>query len=713
MGTKSFFNMFSAALLALSLASCDEVEYFNPPQYNDAGVPSLTLSEKTLTLEAQTGEAAVQVQSNVSWSAASDADWCEVNPPSNRGNSRLLIRYSTNPSIIRRTAKITVSAGENLASVLTVTQPGAPLVSPTDYEAGVARTSFKITIKAEGPWSSSVESEGGWCSLQQSEGSGISENTIDVQSNYTGAPRTASIEVVCGDNRTVLTVRQAGELVAPQLQLTNTGDALQLSWTPVKGAIAYNILAVSGSGTVASAEVEAGVTNYDLDVNQEVFFAGYTGPATLQVEAVTADSEIRSMSEATTQIHSHFGPESGDGTSADKAFVVSGIRHLRNISRFVGTYCYYKQNVDITLPVAAEGASNFMPIQDFLGAYDGGGHSISGMALASASGNCGFIGSTAAGSEAQPVTLAHLTLTAVRVRSTATGAAPTAALVGNTAAWCSIDDCHVRDTEVESTANQIAGLVGNAADNCVIKNSTFEGTVSGGNNVGGICANGYPQIEHCRSAGTIIGKAYVGGIAGSMARGSVRYSYNTAAVTATNSGDAPVGGILGRAQGGSGGVRISCCFNNGEVKSSNSKGSNTGGVIGKLGDETSSVDNCYNAGKVTSLSGTNEAGGIVGIFSGTAASKEIIVNCYNVGIISAPKAAGIAGKIANAANAVSGCYFLATEGLVGVLNGSQNGTSGQSAAAMSDFSTYAGWDPAIWSIKAGYAYPQLNELPHK
>ena len=73
----------------------------------------------------------------------------------------------------------------------------------------------------------------------------------------------------------------------------------------------------------------------------------------------------------------------------------------------------------------------------------------------------------------------------------------------------------------------------------------------------------------------------------------------------------------------------------------------------------------------------------------------------------------IAGKITNATNAVSGCHYLLVDGQTGVFNGSLAGTEGHESSAMLDFSTYAGWDPAIWTIESGYAYPQLKECPHK
>lgn len=713
MKIQSLFNSFFVALVAVGVVSCDEVEYFNPLSATDPENAVLTLSEESVTVTAEKGEYSVQVRSNVSWQASSDAEWCEANPPSNRGDSRLLLRYTANPSIIQRTARITLVYGSEESVSLEVIQPGAPLVSPSYYKAGVAMTSFDIEIKAEGAWSSTVLCEGDWCSLALAQGEGPTSNTIEVASNHTGSSRTALIEVVCGENRTRLTVEQAGVLATPELTLTDTGEALQLGWTAVEGAVAYRVLAVEEGRTVATAEVGADVLSYDLDVNQEAFFHDYVGRAELQVEALTADPEITSKSPASAPIHSHFAASSGDGNTVETAFVISGIRHLRNVGRFVATYRYYRQDADIVLPVPTDGQANFTPIPEFLGSYDGQNHLIDGLTLVSATGNCGLFGSTAGGTESCPVVIARLRLDRVTVRSTASGAAPTAVVVGNAAAWLTLEDCQVSNASVEANANQIGGLVGNASGSCSIVESSFHGTLSGGNNVGGICANGTLRISRCWNTGTVIGKAYAGGIAGSMASGSIEYCYNLGSVTATNSGDSPAGGIIGRAQGGSGGVHISCCFNNGEVKSSHSSGSNIGGIIGKTGDATSTVVNCYNAGSVVSQSGSSEAGGIVGLLSGNSGAEGVLVNCYNVGSVTAAKAGGIAGKITNAQSAVSGCHYLQVEGQSGVFNGSANGMQGHDAAAMSDFSTYAGWDPAIWTIESGYAYPQLKACPHQ
>ena len=185
----------------------------------------------------------------------------------------------------------------------------------------------------------------------------------------------------------------------------------------------------------------------------------------------------------------------------------------------------------------------------------------------------------------------------------------------------------------------VGGLCGYVADTSIIQNSNNAGEVSatvGGASlfgVGGVCGRNHYEgtIKNCYNKGTISGTDNVGGICG--------MNYSDHRVTIINchnegkiSGDYFVGGVCGYNYGSS---TIESCHNSGEVIGTGS----VGGVCGKV--LYSKITNCYNTntGKVT---GSRYVGGVCGeieVDGGTAT----IENCYNAWIVSGT--GGVCGGI--------------------------------------------------------------------
>ncbi|MCL2712380.1 MAG: hypothetical protein FWD37_03790, partial [Methanomassiliicoccaceae archaeon] len=119
------------------------------------------------------------------------------------------------------------------------------------------------------------------------------------------------------------------------------------------------------------------------------------------------------------------------------------------------------------------------------------------------------------------------------------------------------------------------------------------GSVTGGNNVGGVIGRvGEPidpfstggNVTNCWNTGTINGADYVGGVVGNFYTncGSIANCYNTGEITGGNN----VGGVLGFTYRG-----IANCYNTGEITA---PGSNVGGVAGESRSEPMIVAaNCY------------------------------------------------------------------------------------------------------------------------
>lgn len=142
-----------------------------------------------------------------------------------------------------------------------------------------------------------------------------------------------------------------------------------------------------------------------------------------------------------------------------------------------------------------------------------------------------------------------------------------------------------------------------------------------------IAASG--KVMNLGIVGSVTGKRYVGGIAGTNA-GTIESCKNAASVQGSSSDGRYVGGIAGESSSGS---QIINCYNVGTISSARTrKGVCLGGIAGNV--PSAKIINCYNAGGINTESTTNY-GAIAG-------------NGYNVSI--------------------SNCYFLACDGIKGVYN---------------------------------------------
>ena len=129
--------------------------------------------------------------------------------------------------------------------------------------------------------------------------------------------------------------------------------------------------------------------------------------------------------------------------------------------------------------------------------------------------------------------------------------------------------------------------------------------------------------------GSVTGKRYVGGIAGTNA-GTIESCKNAASVQGSGSDGRYVGGIAGESSSGS---QIINCYNVGTISSARTRmGVCLGGIAGNV--PSAKIIYCYNAGGINTESTTN-----YGAIAGSG---------YNVSI--------------------SNCYFLACDGIKGVYN---------------------------------------------
>ncbi len=225
--------------------------------------------------------------------------------------------------------------------------------------------------------------------------------------------------------------------------------------------------------------------------------------------------------------------------------------------------------------------TDFAPVPYFAGIFHGNGHLIAGLSVTGEGSRLGLFRRVAEGAE----------LHGLKVRGSVTP--------GGTACF-------------------IGGLVGENAG--VLDACSFEGTVGGIENVGGIAGRntGTGRISGCSFSGALTAEHQAGGVAG-VNEGLITNcvnsgSVNTVAITpagemrfdlsAIHEDDflnlANIGGIAGDNTG-----ELSACTNNGSV-GYKYNAYNVGGIAGK---STGFVNDCLNRGDVT---GRRDIGGIVG-----------------------------------------------------------------------------------------------------
>ena len=144
------------------------------------------------------------------------------------------------------------------------------------------------------------------------------------------------------------------------------------------------------------------------------------------------------------------------------------------------------------------------------------------------------------------------------------------------------------------------------------------------------------------------------GLVGRVASGDAETKVENCTNEATLvSGNGPLGGIVGRADGK---VTVLSCVNNGTLGDTTWTGSDHGGIAGKLSGAESRIEGCANHGKLIMPavgSGTNNVGGIVGTVS---AKNCTVIRCFNdADAIGSNKVGGIVGEAYDGLT-VESCY---------------------------------------------------------
>lgn len=284
-------------------------------------------------------------------------------------------------------------------------------------------------------------------------------------------------------------------------------------------------------------------------------------------------------------------------------------------------------------------------------------------------GNVGLFGTLAAGAVISDINIAG----SVKYTGT-TNSVYTGALAGATTAAV------VTVTNVSNSADvyghtRVGGLIGSSAagGNSLITKCYNEGTIYAANEIaGGLCGYGATQVTFSGNVGDVSTKKYnAAGISAWSGGRPMNYNWNSGKITA----ETCAAGITAKRQTKDG---ITNCFNTGEIKATN--GYAAGIVCYSVKAYPFTVASCYNLGNIDA----NTAAPIFlkpFAYSGTTMSADITI---------------ATGKTS---------YYYG-EADTDEMDGTTNFTS--APAAVTDW----GLSAAYWSIKDGFAYPQITASPY-
>jgi len=160
----------------------------------EAAIPFLSATPLNQDVTSAAGTTNFTINTNLSWTAISDAGWCSVTS-SGSGAGTLFATYAENTVAATRIAHITVSASGVSSISLTVTQigPGAiltvtPLIQTVNYQAGIA--TYAVTSNAS--WT--AISDASWC-IPTPSGTGSAVLNAAYGQNETMVERIAHITV--------------------------------------------------------------------------------------------------------------------------------------------------------------------------------------------------------------------------------------------------------------------------------------------------------------------------------------------------------------------------------------------------------------------------------------------------------------------------------------------------------------------------------------
>ena len=267
----------------------------------------------------------------------------------------------------------------------------------------------------------------------------------------------------------------------------------------------------------------------------------------------------------------------GLGTSSSEPYIICTAQDLAALANEVNSGddksgVYYKLADNIDLSVLSLPAEGWTPIgydehKPFRGNFDGGGKTVSNLAINNTLDHTGLFGVIESGSiENLGVKIAVSGITGQY------DVGGVAGYVGSS----SVSNCYV--TGNVNGESSIGGVAGSVSNNSSISNCYTTGDINGTRRIGGIAGGVYDStISNCYATGDVSGtNFYIGGIAGWVSDSTISNCYATGKIT----GDEDVGGIAGNYSSLSITIENCAALNSSIVRASGSTSTTFGRVVG-------------------------------------------------------------------------------------------------------------------------------------
>ena len=388
----------------------------------------------------------------------------------------------------------------------------------------------------------------------------------------------------------------------------------------------------------------------------------------------------------------------GTGTSSDP-YIIAGTDDLTELKDTSGDWgCAFRQVADVTYPPGEQWTTSigiYSTTTPFSGTYDGGGFTVSGLAIGGSDlSDVGLFGyvfagelinvhfdGSVVGTNSVGGLVGTAELTEITDSSSSGSVQGSEDYVGGLVGYA--DVVIVNDSESSATVfvpqqnadGSVGGLVGYAL-NVSIADSSASGNVTAGDSlyVGGAVGLMSGELNRVTATGDVAGGAYVGGLAGGIEDAQVF----RASATGSVQGLEYAGGLVGGSSNGS----IDQGFSSGDVTAIGSTVGSAGGLVGVQSD--GSITNSYS---ISDTAGIQLVGGLIG------SADAVTNNSYSVGPVAATIFPG--GLIGGASGATTSNSFwdTATSG-----QASSDGGTGKTTEEMKDIATFSG---ASWDIASG------------
>jgi len=396
----------------------------------------------------------------------------------------------------------------------------------------------------------------------------------------------------------------------------------------VKLSISGNGLSFTGNDTVGPAI--SGTKTFSVTATYDGTTAVSSGSAPITISVTNLLPNYLPPSPVTPSFTIH----DGQAATATRQIPINS-SNIADFNVYANDNTGRTRHYLLTTSVVLSGTNNWTPIgtdtSNFIGSFDGGNNTITGLNISSAAAYQGMFGYIARnGSNTTTGVVRNLGLIGVDITSSLSGDAYVGSIVGYltaTSVSVGIENCYATGT-VTGAGNYLGGLVGWSSYRTIqycyfngsVKGSTTNPSPPGSSSVGGIV--GYvsnASLLNCyysprAGIGTDIveGYRYVGGAVGTLFSESLaRNCYSTGIVTGTGS---DVGGLIGRCQAtGSSAAPLENCYSTCTVTAGSDY---AGGIIGGNHNNQGTLRNFVALNKSIILLSTNTS--IARIYSGTS-----------------------------------------------------------------------------------------------